>query len=338
MRRVKNFISKRVAAHSVVWPMARVASSALFQYRYLRFQRFGNPLNNFKELYIEPASYCNLRCRFCALDHSKPKHRFDLSLFEELLREIVTDRHLSALQWIHLHNGGESTLHPQLDEMLYLIDQTKKKAAEKQKPFPKVSLLSNGTVYRPKLADALKSTEAIDLLRFSMDGGSPEMYEYIRNRAQWATFREVVLSYIQATRLSQQPPRVEFITLLDKHQLPKVIHQNKEFAEMLRLADDYEVRFAHDWGGQLSREVTLLPNPLPLHKRGCRLLLHSLVLLADGHATVCCADLNGKGIIGKYPDLSLAGLYLSAKRMWMLDKIAKGRNAEVPLCAKCEGF
>lgn len=318
--------------------MARVASTALFQYRYLRFQRFGNPLNNFHELYIEPVSYCNLRCRFCALDHSKPKHRFDLVVFEELLNELLTDRRLTALQWIHLHNGGESTLHPQLDEILYLIDEAKKKAAAEDKPFPKVSLLSNGTVFRPKLADALKNTQAVDLLRFSMDGGSPEMYEYIRNRAHWKTFRETVLSYMQAARLSKRPPQVEFITLLDKNQLPKTVHHNKEFAELLQLADDYEVRFAHDWGGQLGQDFTPLPNPLPLHKRGCRLLLHSLVLLADGHATVCCADLNGKGIIGKYPDLSLAALYLSAKRMWMLDKIAKGRNAEVPLCAKCEGF
>ncbi|GCD77481.1 hypothetical protein JCM31826_09630 [Thermaurantimonas aggregans] len=338
MRKVKNFISKRVNANSIVWPMARVASTALFQYRYLRFQKFGNPLNNFHELYIEPVSYCNLRCRFCALEHSKPKHRFDLVVFEELLNELLTDRRLTALQWIHLHNGGESTLHPQLDEMLYLIDEAKKKAVKLNKSFAKVSLLSNGTVYRPKLADALKTTQAVDLLRFSMDGGSPEMYEYIRNRAHWKTFRETVLSYMQAARLSQRSPQVEFITLLDKNQLPQTVLHNKEFAELLQLADDYEVRFAHDWGGQLIQDFTPVPNPLPLHKRGCRLLLHSLVLLADGHATVCCADLNGKGIIGKYPDFSLAGLYLSAKRMWMLDKIAKGRNAEVPLCAKCEGF
>lgn len=331
-------MSKRAGVDSIVWPMVRMASSALFRYRYLRHHKFGNLLSNFHELYIEPASYCNLRCRFCALDHSKPKHRFELPVFTQLLEEILTDRRLHSLKWIHLHNGGESTLHPQLDEMLYLIDEAKRKAQNLKKPFPSVSLLSNGTVFRPNLADALKKTHAIDLLRFSMDGGSPAMYEYIRNRARWEAFRDTVISYLQAAGVSDQPPRVEFITLIDKNLLPKDILRNQEFADLLRLADDYEVRYAHDWGGQLTQVCNPLPNPLPLHKRGCTLLLHSLVLLDDGQATVCCADLNGRGIIGKYPDSSLAELYMSPVRTSILEKVAGGRNAEVPLCHACEGF
>lgn len=298
----------------------------------------GNPFRNFLELYIEPVGYCNLRCRWCALDHSKPKKRMDISIFQNIVDEILKDKRLQSIRWIHLHNGGESTLHPQLEEMLKIVSHAKMKASKGGINFPKVSLLSNGTVYRPSLADAIRNYGSLNLLRFSMDGGSPESYEYIRNRARWDVFRETVLKYIEAVRASEIPPQIEFICLIQNHLKPKDLKRNPEFSKFLRLSDDYEVRYAHDWGGQLPGTSKALPYPLPLHRRGCRLLLNSLVLLADGSVTVCCADLNGKGFIGTYPENSLAELYLNIKRSQMLHKIARGRNADISLCKSCGGF
>ena len=316
----------------------RSASSGIFFYRYFRYQKFGNPLRNFLELYIEPVGYCNLRCRWCALDHTKPKKRFDLRIFENVVNELLEDKRLQSIQWIHLHNGGESTLHPQLGDMLRIVSQAKMKASESGIRFPKVSLLSNGTVFRPALAEALKNHHALDLLRFIMDGGSPEAYEDIRNRARWSIFRETVLKYIVAARASAKPPKIEFICLIPDHLKPNDLERHPEFSEILQLSDDYEARYAHDWGGQLPGTEKPLANPLPLHQRGCRLLLNSLVLLADGRVTVCCADLNGRGTIGSYPETSLAELFLHAVRNQMIEKIARGRNADIPLCESCEGF
>ena len=338
LRKLKNLISRNAPSDSVIWPVMRSASSVLFYYRYLRYQKFGNPLRNFKELYIEPVGYCNLRCRWCALDHLKPKKRLDVYVFQNIVNEILRDQRLRSIQWIHLHNGGESTLHPQLEDMLKMVSLAKTKASEQGHAFPKVSLLSNGTVFRHGLADAIKNYPALDLLRFSMDGGSPEAYEEIRNRARWGVFRETVSKYIEAARTLEKPPQIECICLIPHDLKPRDVQSNPEFSEMLRLFDDFEVRYAHDWAGQLSGTEKPLANPLPLHQRGCRLLLNSLVLLADGRVTVCCADLNGRGTIGLYPETSLADLFLNAKRIRMIQKIAQGRNAELSLCASCKGF
>lgn len=338
MRKLKNLISKYASPDSVVWPLMRTASSAMFYYRYLRYQKCGNPLRNFLELYIEPVGYCNLRCRWCALDHTKPKKRFDLRLFQQVINEILSDQRLKSIQWIHLHNGGESSLHPHLEEMLIILSNAKHKAAQHGSSFPKVSLLSNGTVYRKELAKVIGNSKAIDLLRFSMDGGSPEMYEFIRNRAKWSVFRDNVLSYIQAARTASHPPSVEFICLLSDEQKAKDLLTHPEFSQILQLADDYEVRYAHDWAGQLSGTSAPVPHPIPFYRRGCRLLLNSLVVLADGTVTVCCADLNGRGVIGTYGHKSLAELFVSNQRLQVVEKIAKGLNAEIPLCHSCEGF
>ncbi|MFN3951428.1 MAG: radical SAM/SPASM domain-containing protein [Thermaurantimonas sp.] len=338
MRKLKNLISRNAPSDSGIWPVMRSASSVLFYYRYYRHQVLGNPLRNFRELYIEPVGYCNLRCRWCALDHLKPKSRFDVSVFQDVVNEIIRDQRLRSIQWIHLHNGGESTLHPHLEDMLKIVFLAKKKASDRGHAFPKVSLLSNGTVFRPGLATAMKNYPALDLLRFSMDGGSPQAYEEIRNRARWGVFRETVIKYIEAARASEKPPQIECICLIPDDLKPRDVQRNPEFSEMLRLFDDFEVRYAHDWGGQLSESEKALPSTLPLHRRGCRLLLNSLVLLADGSVTVCCADLNGRGVIGSYPETSLANLFLHADRNGMLEKIARGRNADIPLCASCEGF
>jgi hypothetical protein len=310
----------------------------LFQMEYwLQYTR-GNPSRSFRELYIEPVSYCNLRCRWCALDHSKSKKRLDVDIFREALNQIVFDERLQYLRWIHLHNGGESTLHPNIVEMLSLVEKAKEKALEHGRRFPKVSLLTNGTVGRWDLLQALKETRAIDVLRISMDGGSPQQYEYIRGRASWGDFSKTARELIAAVRTNPNAVRVEFISLIEDDQLPGALRKNREFADLLGLADDYEVRYNHGWGGQLEDEPKRLPNPLPWYQRGCRLLLHSLVLLADGYVTVCCADLNGRGVIGRFPQERLVDIYMKAKRQWMLKKVSEGKNAEVPLCASCEGF
>ena len=112
----------------------------------------------------------------------------------------------------------------------------------------------------------------------------------------------------------------------------------EEFRDVLLAVDSYELRHPHNWDG--SRELGLTPEPAPapaaplqLYGMGrsllrqarnviarpaapehpvCKFLLSELVLLPDGRVTVCCADLNARGVIGDLGESSLREIFDSA--------------------------
>ena len=110
---------------------------------------------------------------------------------------------------------------------------------------------------------------------------------------------------------------------------------HEEFKEIIGLMSHYELRRLHDWGG----EVTLEGNQKKIvTKTGCMLLMHQMVLLPNGDVTVCCNDLNSKGVIGNLNNQSLFDVYSSAERREYLDKLNSGRKHELELCKNCESF
>ena len=224
-RILKNKLSKRLSAQSPIWKAMRAAGTAKFQYQYLKNynkRERKKALQTLEEVYIELVNYCNLRCIWCALDHQAAHERMELSLFENFLNQLITDVELPHIKWIHLHNGGETLLHPQFVEFLTLIKKYKSEAEKLNIPFPKVSLLTNGTVYNEKIAQAISESEVIDLLRFSMDGGSPEAYEEIRRKAQWDKFVTHVEKYLKWNQLSKNPAETGIICLLKNNQKPGI--------------------------------------------------------------------------------------------------------------------
>jgi radical SAM protein with 4Fe4S-binding SPASM domain len=68
------------------------------------------------------------------------------------------------------------------------------------------------------------------------------------------------------------------------------------------------------------------------------MLMHQLVLLPNGDVTICCADLNSKGVIGNITTNSLYDIYTKPQRLQMLYEFIKGKKNEIDLCKECETF
>ena len=130
-------------------------------------------------LLIEFTPLCNLKCRMCALDHSQ-KGFMDPLLFEEIVNQI-SDSSKYNIDNISLWHGGETLLHPKLDLMLEILA----KAKRKNKTFPKVALLTNATVLDERKSDIILTSNAVDLMLFSVDGGTKESFENLRYGAKW---------------------------------------------------------------------------------------------------------------------------------------------------------
>ena len=70
----------------------------------------------------------------------------------------------------------------------------------------------------------------------------------------------------------------------------------------------------------------------------CKFLLRELVVLPDARVTVCCADLNARGVIGNLGESSLRDIFNSEARASMIDAFGRGNKASIPLCKDCTGY
>jgi radical SAM protein with 4Fe4S-binding SPASM domain len=266
-----------------------------------------------------------------------PKVRISESVLRAFFDQWLADKRFHQLDWLHLHNGGESLLHPKMDMVLEVIRQYKVLAEAKGIPFPKVSLLTNATLLSAKKVEQLLAPGVLSQVRMSIDGGDSETFEQIRLRAKWADVSANVRHFLDYNRQQPHPVETGIICLVPAARPLSLRGMDPEFVNLISGADHVELRRVHGWAGELGEELDETPEYLT-DKTGCMLALQSLVLLPDGQVTVCCADLNRKGVVGNILNTPLIDLYRAPQRLDMLAKLYQNRKQEVPLCQDCESF
>jgi sulfatase maturation enzyme AslB (radical SAM superfamily) len=293
-----------------------------------------NPPHECKWFNIELSSICNLRCRWCALDHNKPPQYLSLDRFEYLLKQIAACE-LPHLERIDLHNGGESLLHPRIDEVLQRLAEYRPKLKQ---PIH-IAVLSNGTVLKESTLNLLVSGKTVDEIRLSIDGGTPKDFEDIRRGAKWPVVSKNVMRILDGIAQAQSKTTLGIICMVPLGKKAEVSWMDPEFRSVIERAHHLEIRHPHTWDGSMPDLNGLTPDPTLKNKsRTCKFLKHNLVVLANGDVTVCCADLNGRGVIGKTDEQNLMDIYRGKRHREMIDLWTFGRFAEIPLCSTCEGY
>ena len=69
--------------------------------------------------------------------------------------------------------------------------------------------------------------------------------------------------------------------------------------------DSFELRRLHDWGGEVDLQEESRPTK---YKLGCNMAMHQMVVLPNGDVTMCCNDLNSKGVVGNIKNTSLSAI------------------------------
>ena len=291
----------------------------------------GAPSIALEWLNIEFASRCNLRCKWCSLDFDKPAANMDEALLAKALDELLSTNF--TIGEIALHNGGETLMHPHLAAMLDVIASRRAGRAS----FPLVSLLTNGVLLNEAKAITILASGAIDLLRVSVDGGTVAAFEEIRRPAKWSRVRENVHRFVATNDAAPRRIKTGAICVVPPEQPLTVDWMEEEFRDVLTAVDSYELRYPHKWDGSKDLGLASKPAPAPaiplqlvgigrsLLRRArnaierrpapvhpvCKFLLGEMVLLPDGRVTVCCADLNARGVIGNFAADSLRDIYNS---------------------------
>jgi radical SAM protein with 4Fe4S-binding SPASM domain len=331
--RVKNRFSK----YPKVWSALQWLKTVMYIFNYLRYYGFGirSKSGSIREINVEFCSACNLRCKFCALDHLKPKQHISPKVLEKVLMELYTNPLFKNVEVLNLYNGGETLLHPNRLELFELIAHHKQSALKQGKRFPKVLLLTNGMLLRESLAKSILELNVLDVIQFSLDGGTKEKFEELRVNAKWKKFYSNVGDLIQLKNELQPNLQIKSITIVEEPNDLSVDWMDEEFRGLIDRMDSFELRRLHDWGGEIELNDNKQKNK---YKLGCNMAMHQLVVLPNGDVTVCCNDLNSKGVIGNVQEQSMGEIYSSKERRHYLDKLLFGKRDEIELCKGCQSF
>ena len=236
---------------------------------------------------VEETNRCNLRCQMCPRPSmNRPVGDMDFGLFQRIADECAHNK----VEVLALHLFGEPLLHSKLPEMVRYA---------KAVGVGNVHLSTNATELKGKLAEELLDSE-LDSMIISFDGASPQTYNKLRQGAHFEEVKGNILNFIERKKERRKV-------------LPRITLQSICMEETEAELEEY-CRF---WSGKAD-EVYIAPfdtfagmvhNPTsrsPFFRRyPCPLLWRNLVVYWTGEVTICCRDLDGKGVVG---DLRRQGL------------------------------
>lgn len=282
---------------------------------------------------LEFASNCNLRCKWCSLDHDKPKQFMPKELLAKVLDEVIADPGIQ-LDRIELHNAGETLLHPDLAGMFEVIRVRKDR-------LPTINLLTNAGAMNEAKRRTILDSGAIDVIRFSVDGGTKAEFEELRRPARWDQIRGNISAFLDANAVAARRIETGVICLIDPSRKPVTDWMEPEFRELFARIDKVSLRFPHNWDGSVDLGVNDRDYKNVAKRsvgKTCYFLIKDMVILPNGDTTVCCADLNGRGVIGNMNHSSIREIYHTKKRQEMLRLFAAGRKDDIDLCRGCTGY
>ncbi|MFN0200594.1 MAG: radical SAM/SPASM domain-containing protein [Bacteroidia bacterium] len=334
--KLRIFFKKLFYDNPLIWKGIEFLQGLVYVFDYFYYYKLWGHDKRFsvKEINIEFSSQCNLRCKFCALDHEKPKHSITSEILEKFFVNFIEDKRFQQIEIINLHNGGETLLHPKLGEMLGIIKKYKDLAKEKGLRFPKISLLTNGMLLRERVSKLILDLDVIDTIGVSIDGGTPQVFEDFRVNAKWSKMYENVKTFHGLNEGKGHPTEMYSICCVSDENPLGTEWMHPEFQEVLGLFDRYELRRFHSWGG----EIDGIASREKKHKIGCTMAMRQMVLLPNGDVTVCCNDLNSKGVVGNMMDKDFISVYKSQERQKYLTLLLKGQKSQLELCKDCETF
>jgi len=288
-----------------------------------------NLYSTIREINVEFANFCNLRCKWCSLNHSKEKVILNEQIFEKLLKDLVYDRRFKLVKNLNLWNAGEVLLNKYIVNLLKLLKRYKDMGIKRNGYFPKISLLTNGIFLTKDMSIKIIEINVIDKLIFSVDGGSIKKYEEIRRGAKWSIISNNIntLKKMNGNRII-----TEIICMVDPKKPLNQDWMKDDFKNVLEKVDVVSLRHPHNWDGSVNMGIKKDDKI----KKGCYFLMCQLVLLPNGDVTVCCADLNSRGVIGNILKNSLFEIYRCDKRRKMIKLNLSGNRNKIPLCQNCD--
>lgn len=281
--------------------------------RLLRVQL--NREKKLRNVYVELCSKCNLRCKFCAMNHAREANFLSPELFEKFCKDLIAGGYSVANFVLAL--SGESLLHPEFIRILTILERYKDAIN-----IENVVLTTNAVLLDTEMAVQLVYSGVLNLIQCSVDGYDAVSFEKLRRPAKFDVVKENILTLCAINTNAGNPLTI----MINNGNMRLEDYYSLDFVELSDAVDYMNSYEFHGWG----REWILLPA-----NRFCRYAFKNVTVFADGRIGKCCYDLTGMTAYGDLNTHSIGEILTSKRRKRDLLKMFWGKRKHIEGCAGC---
>jgi radical SAM protein with 4Fe4S-binding SPASM domain len=249
---------------------------------------------------IESTNLCNAKCVFCPRDEM---HRRQGVMGMELFKKVVDECAALGITHVRVHNYGEPFLDRQLvDKVQYA----------KERGIAEVGMISNGSLITEALARGMIEA-GLDAINISVDASGKESFERTRVHLEYDT---VIGNIRTLARLRKEMGRKRPKLILSFVRQGNTADEQAFIDEWRPIADKIHVTDLHNWAGTLNAKSDV--------NFPCYRLWLTFTVLWDGRVSLCCADFDGRHILGDLRTATISEIwnspaYLAVRRQQLQD-------------------
>ena len=234
---------------------------------------------------IESTNICNAKCVFCPRDDM---HRKQGIMTVDLFRKIVDECVALGITHVRMHNYGEAFIDKRLVEKVRYA---------KEQGVQEVGMISNGSLITESVARGMIDA-GLDAINISVDAAGKEVFE---STLVGLKYDKVIANIERLVRLRGESGKRRPKLILS------FVRQNNSadeqaFIEHWRAnADKIHVTDLHNWAGTLNTESDV--------NYPCYRPWLTFTVLWDGRVSLCCADFDGRTILGDLNTSSIRDIW-----------------------------
>ena len=259
---------------------------------------------------IESTNLCNAKCVFCPRDEM---HRRQGVMDMDLFRKVVDECAALGITHVRVHNYGEPFLDKQLVEKVRYA---------KERGIKEVGMISNGSLITEELARGMIDA-GLDAINISVDASGKDTFERTRVHLNYDT---VIGNVRRLVRLRNESGRKRPKLILSFVRQGNTADEQAFIDEWRGVADKIHITDLHNWAGTLNATSDV--------QFPCYRLWLTFTVLWDGRVSLCCADFDGRHILGDLRTSSIAEVwnspaYLAVRRQQL-------RDGGPEICRSCD--
>jgi hypothetical protein len=234
---------------------------------------------------IESTNLCNAKCVFCPRDEM---HRRQGVMEMDLFKKVVDECAALGITHVRVHNYGEPFLDKQLVEKVRYA---------KSKGIQEVGMISNGSLITEELARGMIEA-GLDAINISVDAAGKEVFEKTRIHL---SYDDVVGNIRALHRIRMELGKRRPKLILSFVRQNNSADEQAFIREWGALADKIHITDLHNWAGTLNDRTDV--------RFPCYRLWQTFTVLWDGRVSLCCADFDGRHILGDLRTSTIARIW-----------------------------
>jgi sulfatase maturation enzyme AslB (radical SAM superfamily) len=234
---------------------------------------------------IESTNICNAKCVFCPRDEMLRRQGI---MTVELFRKIVDECAELGITHVRMHNYGEAFMDRKLVEKVRYA---------KQKGIREVGMISNGSLITEPVARGMIDA-GLDAINISVDASGKEVFESTRIGLK---YDKVIANIERLVRLRGESGKRRPKLILSFVRQNNSADEQAFIEHWKSIADKIHVTDLHNWAGTLNTQSDV--------NYPCYRPWLTFTVLWDGRVSLCCADFDGKTILGDLNTHSIAEVW-----------------------------